>query len=387
MLWVWIMGVTLVQLSEWASLMLEIHWYYSVHKAMKTWDPTTSLTIWQFQTSSSNGCKFVSRTTITPIKDYGTHIAFKSAQEWTAHIRWETRFKFVTKTANKEKLTFFISKFKIQQALFRRHSLTSVWAISGVWTKTSNCCHKLKEKPLPGSTHAKDDDDPKEKWTTLPPAPSQNLPSRRQHANKRGTGPSALTHKTHRITSTSALTSSSSFPGGSKFLSLHILCRTRAGLWVSGILVICDVRTDKAYIINIVSDAFLAHKNMLTDDKYADHALLLAQAHLSCGIIQPVYHVTLNCLVVLHSSIKAQTSTEGAHTVRWSNFDCPDPKMGVFLQSTEATPCGRLLKWKLTPENPHADTMFMAAMAIVLPWKIVEDFQSFVKSTKLWPSL
>ncbi len=48
--------------------------------------------------------------------------------------------------------------------------------------------------------------------------------------------------------------------------------------------------------------------------------------------------------------------------------------MGVFLQSTEA-----ILKWKLTPENPPADTMFMAAMAMVLPWKIAEDFQSIVK--------
>jgi hypothetical protein len=31
-------------------------------------------------------------------------------------------------------------------------------------------------------------------------------------------------------------------------------------------------------------------------------------------------------------------------TVRWSNFDLWDPKMGVFLQSTEATPCGDPLK-------------------------------------------
>jgi hypothetical protein len=31
-------------------------------------------------------------------------------------------------------------------------------------------------------------------------------------------------------------------------------------------------------------------------------------------------------------------------TVRWSNFDRWDPKMGVFLQSTEATPCGHFLK-------------------------------------------
>ncbi len=61
--------------------------------------------------------------------------------------------------------------------------------------------------------------------------------------------------------------------------------------------------------------------------------------------------------------------------------------MGVFLQSTEATPCGHVLQWKLTPKNPRADTRFMAAMAIVLPWKIAEDFQSFVKNTKLWPSI
>ncbi len=31
-------------------------------------------------------------------------------------------------------------------------------------------------------------------------------------------------------------------------------------------------------------------------------------------------------------------------TVRWSNFDCRDPKLGAFLQSKEATPCGHLLK-------------------------------------------
>jgi hypothetical protein len=74
------------------------------------------------------------------------------------------------------------------------------------------------------------------------------------------------------------------------------------------------------------------------------------------------------------------------YTVRWSNFDHRDRKMGVFLQSTEATPCGHLLELKLTPENPPADTMFMAAVAMVLPWKIVEDFQSLVKNMKLWPS-
>ncbi len=56
--------------------------------------------------------------------------------------------------------------------------------------------------------------------------------------------------------------------------------------------------------------------------------------------------------------------------------------MGVFLQSTEATPCGHLLKCKLTFENPLRDTMFMAAMVLVLQWKIVKDFKSFVKKKK-----
>ncbi len=41
-----------------------------------------------------------------------------------------------------------------------------------------------------------------------------------------------------------------------------------------------------------------------------------------------------------------------SYTVRWSNFERQDPKIGVFLQSTDATPCGYNLKWKLTPENP-----------------------------------
>jgi hypothetical protein len=31
-------------------------------------------------------------------------------------------------------------------------------------------------------------------------------------------------------------------------------------------------------------------------------------------------------------------------TVWWSNFDRWDPKMVIFLQNTEAMPCGHLLK-------------------------------------------
>jgi hypothetical protein len=37
---------------------------------------------------------------------------------------------------------------------------------------------------------------------------------------------------------------------------------------------------------------------------------------------------------------------------------------------------------KAYPRKPPADTIFMAAMAMVLPWKIVEDFQGFVKKYK-----
>jgi hypothetical protein len=72
-----------------------------------------------------------------------------------------------------------------------------------------------------------------------------------------------------------------------------------------------------------------------------------------------------------------------SYTVRWCNFDRRNPKMGVFLRSTEATPSGHVLKRKLSPENSPADTMFMAAMVMVVPRKIIEDFQSFLKNTKL----
>jgi hypothetical protein len=49
---------------------------------------------------------------------------------------------------------------------------------------------------------------------------------------------------------------------------------------------------------------------------------------------------------VSHVGVK---NREGArcrvpNTVRWSNFDRLDPKMGVFLQSTEAIPCGHVFK-------------------------------------------
>ncbi len=47
-----------------------------------------------------------------------------------------------------------------------------------------------------------------------------------------------------------------------------------------------------------------------------------------------------------HDKIVNETAPDHAlieGTVRWSNFDRKDPKMGVFMQSTEATSCGHLL--------------------------------------------
>jgi hypothetical protein len=55
------------------------------------------------------------------------------------------------------------------------------------------------------------------------------------------------------------------------------------------------------------------------------------------------------------------------NTVNRSNFDPLDPKRGIFSKSKVATPCGHFFKRKLTPDNPPADIMFMAVMAMVLP--------------------
>ncbi len=101
---------------------------------------------------------------------------------------------------------------------------------------------------------------------------------------------------------------------------------------------------------------------------------------------------TVHLRTLVPSSGFIGKSTESAYeyltldiivTVSLSNFDRWDSNMGVFLQSTEAMPRGNLLTWKLTPTSPPADTMFMAAMAMVLPWKIIENFQSFIRNTKL----
>jgi hypothetical protein len=70
-------------------------------------------------------------------------------------------------------------------------------------------------------------------------------------------------------------------------------------------------------------------------------------------------------------------------TVRWSNFDRRDPKKEFSRKVQRRPPADIFLNEGLPHENPLADTMFMAATAMVLPRKIVENFQSYVKNTKL----
>ncbi len=65
-------------------------------------------------------------------------------------------------------------------------------------------------------------------------------------------------------------------------------------------------------------------------------------------------------------------------TVNWSNFDPDNLNTEYFSKSKAANPCGRFLKWKITPKNPPADKIFMVVMAMVLPWKIAKDFQNML---------
>ncbi len=65
-------------------------------------------------------------------------------------------------------------------------------------------------------------------------------------------------------------------------------------------------------------------------------------------------------------SAGGMTVSNQNYIVRWSNFEFRDPKVGLFFDRTQATPCGHYSKWKLAPENPHVDIMSMAAMVTVL---------------------
>jgi hypothetical protein len=134
-----------------------------------------------------------------------------------------------------------------------------------------------------------------------------------------------------------------------------------------------------ALTVETLFDYILVNKNgkqwFLQDGGLRFICLNMASPSTPPEMNRPKIHLQVN----RQKQIRPIQDAKIPYTVRWSNFDWRDPKIGVFLRSTEATPCGHLLTWKLTPENPPVDTMFMAAMAMVLPWKIVEDFQSFVK--------
>jgi hypothetical protein len=71
--------------------------------------------------------------------------------------------------------------------------------------------------------------------------------------------------------------------------------------------------------------------------------------------------------------------------VRWSNFDIRNPKMGVFLRSTEATPCGgHHLRWKLTArKTPCGHHAHGHGSPVKNRWRLSKFCK---KNTKLWPS-
>jgi hypothetical protein len=76
------------------------------------------------------------------------------------------------------------------------------------------------------------------------------------------------------------------------------------------------------------------------------HAVLYAVVHGYGFVVYLTSNISLS--KTGHYSFRQAVHTlftdgERLTTVRWSNFDRLDPKMGVFLQSTQATPCGHVL--------------------------------------------
>jgi hypothetical protein len=69
-------------------------------------------------------------------------------------------------------------------------------------------------------------------------------------------------------------------------------------------------------------------------------------------VLRKEIHVCAKRFVASEKSCGHSTGPAKQNTDRSSNFEHRDPKVGVFLKSTEATPCGHFSKWKLTPENP-----------------------------------
>jgi hypothetical protein len=62
------------------------------------------------------------------------------------------------------------------------------------------------------------------------------------------------------------------------------------------------------------------------------------------------------------------------------------PKKRGFFENWKDNLLQTLFQIRAYPPQPPADTMSMAAVAMVPPWKIVEILQSQVKNANLWPS-
>ncbi len=107
--------------------------------------------------------------------------------------------------------------------------------------------------------------------------------------------------------------------------------------------------------------------------------------------------ISLSAAIFCYSSNSVQLRSFSGMT-RGDWFNVPSAGLALiagtqnwgfsYCKVQRRPPADNFLNESLPPKTPPADTMFMAAMAMVLPWKIVEDFKSFVKkNTKLWPSL
>ncbi len=77
----------------------------------------------------------------------------------------------------------------------------------------------------------------------------------------------------------------------------------------------------------------------------------------------------------------------GSCTVRWSNFDRRVPKMGPFLQSTDATPPADIFLNESLRQKPPCGHHVHDRHGHSFPVKNRFRFSKFHRNTKLWPSL
>jgi hypothetical protein len=93
--------------------------------------------------------------------------------------------------------------------------------------------------------------------------------------------------------------------------------------------------------------ALAAIKKSIELDPEGDYARYLSYAQLVTGSeSRDAYNKAVSLLQAKLECLSSSDSDDASMvcTVRWSNLDRWDPKMGVFLRSAEATPCGHLFK-------------------------------------------